>query len=65
MRVSLDKSQFSIFNFIHPLAGIKNQLTTLKKGDDAVTKNEKVITVTYTEASLLARRERVKSGGAS
>lgn len=42
-------------------AGHHNQLTTLKSGDDAVQKFEKVLTVIYSEESLAARKERNKT----
>lgn len=46
------------------LLGHRNQLTTLKSGEDAVQKNEKVLTVIYSEESLAKRRERNKTMGA-
>ena len=41
-------------------AGHHNQLTTLKSGDDAVQKFEKVLAIIYSEESLAARKERNK-----
>ncbi|CAL1156779.1 unnamed protein product, partial [Cladocopium goreaui] len=40
--------------------GHHNQLTTLKSGDDAVQKFEKVLAIIYSEESLAARKERNK-----
>ena len=41
-------------------AGHHNQLTTLKSGDDAAQKFEKVLAIIYSEESLAARKERNK-----
>eukprot|EP00438_Fugacium_kawagutii_P002503 Skav232492 [mRNA] locus=scaffold3757:51129:64994:+ [translate_table: standard] len=48
----------------HMLIGHHNQLTTLKSGEDAVQKNEKVLTVIYSEESISKRKERNKTMGA-
>lgn len=45
-------------------AGHKNQLTTLKSGEDAIQKVEKTITVIYSEESLAKRKERNRMLGA-
>jgi len=44
--------------------GHRNQLTTLKSGEDVIQKNEKVITVIYSEESLAKRKERNRQMGA-
>lgn len=44
--------------------GHHNQLTTLKSGEDAIQRNEKALTVIYSEESIAKRKERNKTMGA-
>jgi len=49
---------------VHNPAGHHNQLSTLKAGDDAIQKCEKVLTVIYSEESIAKRKEKNRQLGA-
>ena len=49
---------------MHNPAGHHNQLSTLKAGDDAIQKCEKVLTVIYSEESIAKRKEKNRQLGA-